>query len=70
MHKSSFMQMVLGYIPRSEGYIPLFFQGTIVLGTVVYIPSQRSQIKMIWDRIESGGKELFLTISCLDGNHM
>mgnify|MGYP006192868029 CR=1 FL=1 len=35
MHKSSFMQMVLGYIPRSEGYIPLFFQGTIVLGTVV-----------------------------------
>jgi hypothetical protein len=35
MHKSSFMQMVLGYIPRSEGYNPLFFQGTIVLGTVV-----------------------------------
>jgi hypothetical protein len=35
MHKSSFMPMVLGYIPRSEGYIPLFFQGTIVLGTVV-----------------------------------
>jgi len=27
--------MVLGYIPRSEGYIPLFFQGTIVLGIVV-----------------------------------
>jgi hypothetical protein len=25
---------------------------------------------MIWDRIESGGNELFLTISCLDGNHM
>jgi hypothetical protein len=35
MHKSSFMPMVLGYIPRSEGYIPRFFQGTIVLGTVV-----------------------------------
>jgi hypothetical protein len=35
MHKSSFMPMVLGYIPRSEGYIPLFFQGTIVMGTVV-----------------------------------
>jgi len=35
MHKFSFMQMVLGYIPRSEGYIPLFFKGTIVLGTVV-----------------------------------
>jgi hypothetical protein len=29
------MPMVLGYIPRSEGYIPLFFQGTIVMGTVV-----------------------------------
>jgi hypothetical protein len=29
--------MVLGYIPRSEGYIPLFFQGTIVrMGTVVW----------------------------------
>jgi hypothetical protein len=27
--------MVLGYIPGSEGYIPLFLQGTIVLGTVV-----------------------------------
>ena len=26
MHKSSFMQMVLGYIPRSEGY-PTFFPG-------------------------------------------
>ncbi len=37
MHKSSFMPMVLGYIPRSEGYIPLFFQGTIVLGTVVVL---------------------------------
>ena len=24
----------------------------------------------IWDRIESGGNELFLTISCSDGNHM
>jgi len=35
MHKSSFIQMVLGYIPGSEGYIPLFLQGTIVLGTVV-----------------------------------
>jgi hypothetical protein len=27
--------MVPGYIPWSEGYIPLFLQGTIVLGTVV-----------------------------------
>jgi hypothetical protein len=36
MHKSSFIQMVLGYIPGSEGYIPLFLQGTIVLGTVVF----------------------------------
>jgi hypothetical protein len=35
MHKSSFIPMVLGYIPGSEGYIPLFLQGTIVLGTVV-----------------------------------
>ena len=26
--------------------------------------------KLIWDRIESGGNELFLTISCSDGNHM
>jgi len=34
-HKSSFIPMVPGYIPRSEGYIPLFFLGTIVLGTVV-----------------------------------
>ena len=40
MHKTSFMQMVLGYIPGSEGYIPLFFQGTIVLGTVVPYSTQ------------------------------
>ena len=26
--------------------------------------------KLIWDRIESGGNELFLTISCSDENHM
>jgi hypothetical protein len=25
----------MGYIPRSEAYIPRFLQGTIVLGTVV-----------------------------------
>ena len=35
MHTSSFIQMVLGYISGSEGYIPLFLQGTIVLDTVV-----------------------------------
>ena len=26
--------------------------------------------KLIWDRIESGGNELFLTISCSDENQM
>ena len=35
MHKSSFIPVVLGYIPQSEGYTPHFLQGTIVLGTVV-----------------------------------
>jgi len=29
------LERFLGYILRSEGYIPRFLQGTIVLGTVV-----------------------------------
>jgi len=32
---SSFIPMFPGYILWSEGYIPSFLQGTIVLGTVV-----------------------------------
>ena len=40
MHKSSFMQMVLGY-PGVRGIYPSFFQGTIVLGTVVQYHMQK-----------------------------
>ncbi len=35
-----------------------------------YLLAKTFSEKSIWDGIESGGKELFLTISCLDGNHM
>ena len=42
MHKSSFIPMVPEYIPWSEGYIPLFLQGTIVLGTVVLLQEVQS----------------------------
>jgi hypothetical protein len=57
MHKSSFMTMVPGYIPRSEGYIPLFFQGTIVLGTVVW---GQTTDKNITVEKREGGKYLLV----------
>ena len=40
-NKNSFIPMVRGNIPMSEGKIPLFFQGTNVLGTVVRIKHRK-----------------------------
>ncbi len=53
--------MVPGYIPRSEGNIPLFFQGTNILGTVVYRePRENSgQKKMV--QAKTGQKKGFFT---------
>ena len=51
MHKSSFISVVLGYIPRSEGYIPHFLHGTIVLGIVVIIIRGQAKAGENWKLI-------------------
>ena len=46
----------MGYIPRSEGYIPRFLQGTIVLGTVV-IALLWTLVKFLARRKNAGRKQ-------------